>query len=61
MKNKKSSKHEEVKIYEPQPEVISAFKTFPLVDCVTESDGRYVNPSEDNIEMCKKEVDDNHK
>lgn len=62
MKNRKyPTDNDDVKIYKPQPEVIPAFTTFPLVDCLTDEFGYFYNPYIENIELCKKETDDNHK
>ncbi len=55
------SKPEEVKIYKPQPRVISAFKTYPITDNYTASNGRVYNRSEENIILAKEEVDANKK
>ncbi len=61
MNNKQPDKHEEIKIYEPKPGVISAFKGYPMTDNFTAPNGRVYNRSEENVILAKEEVDANHK
>ncbi len=61
IKPNSNERHEEVKIYKPQPNVISAYKTYTVTDNYTASNGRVYNRSEENVILSKEETDANHK
>lgn len=61
MKHNKHRTPDEVKIYHPKDDVISAYKTYPVTDNYTTSDGHVFNRSEENIVVSKEWVEENEK
>lgn len=61
---KKHDKHrtpEEVKIFRPKADVISAYQTNPMSDYYISDDGCIYNKSDENIVMGKEWVEENEK